>query len=117
MSYQAITLPMRADIDVRAFFNSDVDLETPVKRRMILTYVCARRNPQASPDELNRRYHIADSAKDVEKCLRYLNALSGKLHRAFEGVDFNSPLEIIAHIPHWIRYGCTVDLYRDLKNL
>lgn len=110
---------MRADVDISALFDTDRDLEAPIKRRLLLTYVCTRRDPLATADELNRRHHIADNAKDVEKCLKYLGILdlNNKLRQAFIGVDFNEPIDVIAHVPHWIRYGCTVELFKDLRAL
>lgn len=119
MGYSTTALPMRADVDISALFDTDRDLEAPIKRRLLLTYVCARRDPTATADEINRRHHIANSAKEVEKCLAYLGILDldNRLRRAFYGVDFNRPIEIIAHVPSWISYGCTVELFKDLKSL
>jgi len=111
------TLPIRADVDIGAFFDRDRDLEAPIKRRLLLTYVCLRRNPNATADEINRRFHITQSAKDVAKYLTYLDVLDHKLRFAFRGVNFNSSIEIIAHMPQWIKYGSTVELFKDLKDL
>lgn len=113
----ATTLPIRNDVDIGALFDRDRDLEAPIKRRLFLTYICRLRHPTDNADELNRKYAITRSAKDVDRYLKYLSVLDRRLGRAYDGVDLSSPLDIIAHMPDWIRYGSTVEVFRDLKNL
>lgn len=111
------TLPMRADVDIGALFDPDRTVDAPIRRRMLLTYICKRRNPDATADELNRVHHITRSAKDVARYLLYLHAMEDNLRVTFRGVDFSCPLDIIAHIPGWIKYGSVVEMYHDIKAL
>lgn len=113
----ATALPIRSDVDISALFDQDRDLEGPIKRRLLLTYICKQRSPDASPDELNRKYHITRNAKDVARCLSYLSGLDHKLRSAFHGVDFTKPFEILAHTPDWIKYGSVIDMYQDIRKL
>lgn len=111
------TLPMRADVDIGALFNTDRIVDAPIRRRMLLTYICKRRNPDATVDELNRLYHITRNAKDVARYLVYLDIMSDKLRVTFRGVDFNCPLDIIAHVPDMLKYGSVVEMYHDICKL
>jgi len=108
---------MRADVDIAALFDTDRILDAPIRRRILLTYICQQRQPGSSADELNRQHHITRSAKDVDRCLFYVQIMDEKLRGAFRGVNFNSPLDIVAQIPHWIKYGSIVEMYHDIKML
>ena len=113
----ATALPVRSDVDISALFYPDRDLEGPIKRRLFLTYVCKQRSPKATPDELNRKYRITRNANDVARCLLYLRGFEHRLQPAFTDVDFTSPLDIIAHMPAWLKYGSVVDIYQDIRRL
>ncbi|QXO10113.1 hypothetical protein pEaSNUABM37_00152 [Erwinia phage pEa_SNUABM_37] len=108
---------MRADVDIGALFDQDRIVDAPIRRRMLLTYICKRRHPDATADELNRTYHITRSAKDVARYLLYLQVMEENLRATFRGVDFGCPLDIIAHVPYWIKYGSVVEMYHDIKAL
>lgn len=111
------TLPIRADVDIVALFDTDRILDGPIRRRLLLTYICQRRRPDANAEELNRRYHITRSKDEVARCLFYLRIMDEKLRSTFRGVDFSCPLDIIAHVPYWIKYGSVVEMYHDIKLL
>lgn len=113
----ATTLPMREDVNIGALFDVDRDLDEPIKRRIFLTLVCSRRHPLATPDELNRAFHITQSAKDVARYLGYLSILDRKLKPAFGDVDFTSTWQVILRTPDWMKYGSVFEMYNDLKKL
>ena len=111
------TLPMRADVDIGALFNTDRVVDAPIRRRMLLTYICKQRNPDATVDELNRLHHITRNAKDVARYLVYLEIMDDKLRAAFRGANFDCPLSIIAHVPDMLKYGSVVEMLHDINKL
>lgn len=111
------TLPLRDDVNISALFDIDRDLDEPIKRRIFLTLVCSRRHPTATPDELNRAYHITPSAKDVARYLGYIGILDRQLQPAFRNVDFTSTWQVILRTPDWMKYGSVFQMYNDLKKL
>lgn len=111
------TLPIRADVDIAALFDTDRILDAPIRRRLLLTYICQRRRPESSAEELNRVFCITRNAAEVSRCLFYLRIMDEKLRTTFRGVDFKCPLDIIAHVPYWIKYGSVVEMYHDINAL
>jgi len=107
-------LPM---MDLSALIDPDRDVESRMKRKLLLTFVCHRRKPRASADELNRLYHLDEDSGDVEQCLDYIARMGPEFEGAYEGVDFNDVMDVMNHTPRWLRYGSTIEMWSDLKQL
>lgn len=104
-------------MDLSAIIDPDRDVESRIKRRLLLTFVCHRRKPRASADELNRLHHLCEDSSDVEQCLDYIARMDSEFSVAYEGVDFNCVMDVMNRTPRWLRYGSAIEMWTDLKML
>lgn len=107
-------LPM---MDLSAIIDPDRDLESRIKRKLFLTFVCHSRKPRAGADELNRLHHLCEDSGDVEQCLDYIARMGTEFEAAYNGVNFNDVMDIMNHTPRWLRYGSAIEMWTDLKQL
>jgi hypothetical protein len=107
-------LPM---MDLSAIIDPDKDIESRLKRKLLLTFVCHCRRPRASADELNRTHALCEDSADVEQCLDYISRMGPEFSEAYDGVDLECVMDIIGRTPEWLRYGSAIEMWTDLKQL
>lgn len=111
------SVSLSANLDVGAFLDRERDVESPLKRMLVLTYIAHRLHPDEKPDVLNRLLCISDDSADVARFLKYTKWLELTLSSEFKNVHMSKPVDVANRIPKWLRYGTVLEMYRDIKRI
>jgi len=104
-------------MEFAALTDPDLDLELHLKRKVLLTYVCYCRHPNASADEINRVYHISVDSSEVERCLAFIRARIAEFKHVYTDLPTASVIDFLARTPSWLRYGSTVEMWSDINQV